>query len=53
VYYITAALDYMSKMEDRYEQLKVEEKQLRYNLAIFNLKYVKPPQLNIKKVRKY
>jgi len=38
-------------MENKYQKLKVEEKQLKYNLAIFNLKYVKPTQLNIKKVR--
>jgi len=41
----------MALMEDKYQQIKIEEKQLKYNLAIFNLKYVKPPQLNIKKVR--
>jgi len=38
-------------MEEKYQKLKIEEKQLKYNLAIFNLKYVRPPQLNIKKVR--
>jgi len=51
MYYITVALEYMSIMENKYQKLKAEEKQLKYNLSIFNLKYVKPPQLSIKKVR--
>jgi len=38
-------------MENKYQKLKEDEKQLKHNLEIFNLKYVKPPQLNIKKVR--
>ncbi|XP_025195967.1 dynein heavy chain 2, axonemal [Melanaphis sacchari] len=43
------ALNHMSLMEEKYQKIKTEEKQLKHNLAIFNLKYVKPPKLNMKK----
>lgn len=49
--FITVALNDMSRMENIYAQLKNKETQLEADLAIFNLKYVKLPEFNIKKVR--
>lgn len=49
--FITVALDDISRMEMKYKQMKIKEKQLESDLAIFNIKYVRPPEFNVKKVR--
>lgn len=49
--FITVALDDISRMEMKYKQMKIKEKQLESDLAIFNIKYVRPHEFHVKKVR--
>lgn len=50
-YCIVVALKDMSVMENTYKQMKAKGKQLEADLAVFNLKYVKPLEFHIKNVR--
>lgn len=48
---ITEALEYLNIIDNKYQQMNAKGKQLEADLALFNLKYVEPPEFILKRVR--
>lgn len=48
---ISEALKYLAINNDKYQQMNAKGKKLEVDLALFNLKYVEPPEFMLKRVR--